>query len=100
MTELRHEAVLAAAMLAVLKANNWMAMPLDIDSYRAVACLGADGGIRVERDQAVAFARQFMDRASEAEGWEMPEFSESDERALVDLLGAAYDHLRLVVPTS
>lgn len=97
MSEPRHEAVLAAAMLGVLKANRWMTMPLVIDVNLALARLRADGGVRVERGEAVLFARGFMDRASEEKGWDVPDLDEVDESSLAHLLGVAYDHVSMEV---
>lgn len=89
----RHEAVLAAAMLGVVKSAGWMEMPVEFDLSRAYARLQEDGGVRVERQQAVVFARELMDTASEMEGWEMPDFSDEDEVAVAAMLGTAYDQV-------
>lgn len=92
-SELRHEAVLAAAMLGVVKRAGWMEMPITVDLSVAYARLQGDGGVQMERDHAIVFARQFMDVASESQGWALPDFDDQDERRVARFLGTAYDQI-------
>lgn len=92
MSEPRHEAVLGAAMLGVIKAHGWMQMPIAVDVNRSLEHLRADGGVCMERSQAVAFARGLINVACDVEGWDKPDFGE-DEGKVAQLLGVAYDEL-------
>lgn len=93
MSELRHEAVLAAAMLGAVKRAGWMEVPFSVDLSDAYARLQGAGGVQTDRDHAIVFAREFMDVASEAEGWALPDFDEQDERKVAGFLGVAYDQI-------
>lgn len=91
--EPRHEALVAAAVLGVVKAHGWMEMPIVVDVNKAIVDLRAGGGLRMERAHAIEFTRGLMDKICEAEGWPVSAFSEADECAMVTFFGAAYDEL-------
>jgi hypothetical protein len=93
-SEPRHEALVGAALLGIAKAEGWVAMPLVVDVNRVCEAISAAGGVGMEREHAVSFARGLVDRACEAEGWPKPgKDYDVDEVALATLLGAAYDKL-------
>lgn len=91
--ELRHEAMVSAAVLGIVKAHGWMAMPITVDVNKAVADLRAAGGPLMERAHAIEFTRGLIDKICEHEGWSQSSFSEVDERGMVTLFGQAYDEL-------
>lgn len=93
MGEPRHEAVVAAVMLGLIKAHGWMEMPIAIDVNKAVAMIKQDGGLAMERGHAVVAARGLIDRACEANGWDKPDYTPEDESRLVLLLAQVYDEL-------
>lgn len=86
----RHEALVAAAVLGVVKAKGWMQVPLVVDVNRAIA---EAGPLRMSREDAVSFTRGLIDRACEFHHWPLPVFTEVEEAAVRDLLGLAYDEL-------
>lgn len=90
----RHEALVAAAILGICKAQGRMEMPIVVDVNKALDALEATGGVgAMERAYAIEFTRGLIDRACEVEGWPAPEFTEAEERAIVTLFGDAYDQL-------
>lgn len=88
--ESRHEALVGAAILGVVKAKGWMQVPLVVDVNRAIETAGP---VRVGREEAVSFTRGLMDRTCEFHNWPLPVFTEVEEADVRCLLGLAYDEL-------
>jgi hypothetical protein len=90
MVEVRHEALVGAAMLGLMKAKGWMEMPAVIDVNGVLA---AAGPISIDRDEAVAFTRGLIDQVCDYNGWPRPDYSPDQEAEIAVLLGLVYDEL-------
>lgn len=88
--EPRHEALVGAAVLGVVKAKGWMQVPLVVDVNRAIA---EAGPLRISREDAISFTRGLMDLTCEVHNWPLPVFAEVEEAAVRYRLGLAYDEL-------
>lgn len=90
--EPRNEALLAAAMLGVVKAHGWMRIPLVVDVNQALEALASRGFVLRggARAAAITFTRSFIDVVCDCEGWPRPDL---DEAGVAALLGRAYDEL-------
>jgi hypothetical protein len=89
----RHEALVGAAMLGLVKANGWMEMPIAIDVNRAIEDAGP---VQMTRQDAVRFARSLIDEVCKANDWPLPDYSDRDEQVVAIALGRAYDELTKV----
>lgn len=91
----RDEALLAAAMLGLVKSHGWMRVPFMVDVNQALEMLAARGFVLrgSDRPHAVAFTREFIDVVCDCEGWPRPDYDEHDETVVASVLGRAYDEL-------